>query len=138
MIDQTWPFSPGEEGGLPPHSPLFLSNEREAKPAASFDPDGIKNSVAYGSRRITAVCFSASAGEDVQLSAVESEAGSVHGGAGRSDSRVWPSSKPPAPSARFDHQRHHSLIKMYSQPLFFLLRWFMKIWSSATISCFSL
>lgn len=41
MIDQTWPFSHGEEAGLP-HSLLFLTNEREAKLAASFDPEGIK------------------------------------------------------------------------------------------------
>ena len=41
MIDQTWPFSPGEEGGFQ-RSLLSLSNEREAKLAASFDPDGIK------------------------------------------------------------------------------------------------
>lgn len=41
MIDQTWPFSPGEEGGFP-HSLLFLPNEREAKLAPSFDPEGIK------------------------------------------------------------------------------------------------
>lgn len=41
MIDQTWPFCSGEEGGFQ-RSLLCLSNEREAKLAASFDPCGIK------------------------------------------------------------------------------------------------
>lgn len=41
MIDPTWPFSSGEEGGFP-QGLLFLPNEREANLAASFDPEGIK------------------------------------------------------------------------------------------------
>lgn len=41
MIDRTQPFSPGGEGGFP-GSLLFLHNEREAKLAVSFDPEGIK------------------------------------------------------------------------------------------------
>lgn len=41
MIDRTWPFSPGEEEGFP-HGLLFGPNERQAKLAASFDPEGIK------------------------------------------------------------------------------------------------
>lgn len=41
MINPTWPFSAGEEGGFP-HGPLLLPNERQAKLAASFDLAGIK------------------------------------------------------------------------------------------------
>lgn len=41
MIDQTWSLSVGEQGGFL-CCLLSLLNEREAKLAAPFDPEGIK------------------------------------------------------------------------------------------------
>jgi len=41
LIDQTWPFIPGDQGGFLCCLPS-LPNEREANLAASFDPAGIK------------------------------------------------------------------------------------------------
>lgn len=87
MIDQTWLFSPGEERGFP-HGPLFLPNEREAKLAASFDPEGIKIVLLMEVERSgppVPLSVWRTAGKDIQACAVGSEAGSVRGGVGRSD-----------------------------------------------------
>lgn len=81
------PFSPGEERGFP-HGPLFLPNEREAKLAASFDPEGIKIVLLMEVERSglpVPPSVWRTAGKDIQPCAVESEARSDHGGARRCD-----------------------------------------------------
>lgn len=59
MINQTWPFSLEEE------RVRWGRNEREERLSAAFDPEGIKTSVAYGSRQIWVVCLPCLS--DVQL-----------------------------------------------------------------------
>lgn len=84
MIDQTWLLSPGKkkEGGFP-RGLLSLPNEREAKLAASFDPEGIKTGLLMEVERseLSVSLSPCIAGKDIQPSVVESDAGSVHAGA---------------------------------------------------------
>ena len=67
---------------------LFLPNEREAKLAASFDPEGIKIVLLMEVERSglnVSLSVWCTAGKDIQHCSEESEAGLVHGTARRSD-----------------------------------------------------
>ena len=139
LIDQTWPFSPGEEGGFP-HGPLFLPNEREAKLAARFDPERIKKSVAYGSTKIRAVCFLCL--PHVPLSKIHSSPlGSLRLGQftmGPGDLIHYVVKLTPSLSPHFDHQRHHLHIENLLSTSVFSILPIDEDMGSATISSVSL